>query len=446
MSSYVSHGSSSEPSTATGPSPQTPVLAGEPSVHPLTQRLVDPTVNQHNAVVESPTATSNETHITSILSSGVSHSTPHSQVLSVPSVPDRTATDFSHNDSSLTIPVSLFSNQEQSLSDSELDLPPYDLLYSLVDLYFEHVNSWCPILHRRSTLDTLFGPSPLEEADRVILHALVATTLRFSVDPRLNPVNRKRYHEASKQRVLLYGLENSSVKAIQALVILSLDFVGSSNGPPGWKLLALIARSVVQLGLAVESNSALNASLYPSIYTLRANVLPDSETWVEDESRRRLFWMVYLLDRYSTIATAFDFALDEKEIDRKLPCREEYFIRNQPVETRWFRATVDRGEYNSHGDNVGSFGYYIEILGILSRIHLFLKRPVDIGALSDVEKWQATYRNLDSELSAWEFNLPTEYALENASRLFQTSKTKKGFQCDWVMLHATYQTSVPILD
>lgn len=440
ISSYVSHGSPSEPSTATGPSPQTSVFAGEPAAYQLTQRLADPIINQRNAIVESPTATSNKIHNNSMLSNGVSHSTPHSQVPSIPSVPDRTGTDFSHNDSSLTVPVSLFSNQEQSLSDSEQDLPPYDLLYALVDLYFEHVNSWCPILHRRSTLDTLFGPSPLEEADRVVLHAIVATTLRFSVDPRLNAVNRKRYHEASKQRVLLYGLENSSVKAIQALVILSLDFVGSSNGPPGWKLLALIARSVVQLGLAVERNSALDASLYPSIYTLRANVLPDSETWIEDESRRRLFWMVYLLDRYSTIATAFDFALDEKEIDRKLPCREEYFIRNQPVETRWFRAAGDRGEYNTHGDNVGSFGYYIEILGILSRIHIFLKRPVDIGALSDVEEWQATYRKLDSELSAWEFNLPTEYALENASRLFQTSKTKKGFQCDWVMLHATYQT------
>jgi Fungal specific transcription factor domain len=370
-----------------------------------------------------------------MVSNGVSHSTPHSQV------PDGTGTDYSHNDSSLTVPVSLFNNQQISLSDSELDLPPYDLLYALVDLYFEHVNSWCPILHRRSTLDTFFGPSPLEEANRVVLHAIVATTLRFSLDPRLNAVNRKRYHESSKQRVLLYGLENSSVKAIQALVILSLDFVGSSNGPPGWKLLALIARSVVQLGLAVERGSTLDSTIYPSIYTLRANVLPDPETWIEDESRRRLFWMVYLLDRYSTIATAFDFALDEKEIDRKLPCREELFIRNQPVETRWFRSTIDRGDYTGgHGDNVGSFGFYIEILGILSRIHLFLKRPVDIGALSDVEEWQATYRKLDSELSAWEFNLPIEYAHENASRLFQNSKTKKGFQCDWVMLHATYQT------
>lgn len=437
--SSVPQGSPSELSIATRPSPQTSTFTSDSVIypHPPSQRLTESVHSQRGVTAESPTAMSNKLQANNASFQGISQTPPRSQVLSVSDRPD--AANFSHNDSSLTLPVNLFNNQHQSLSDFELELPPYDLLYALVDLYFEHVNSWCPILHRRSTLDIFFGPSPLEEEDRMVLHAIVATSLRFSTDPRLNDENKRRYHESSKQRVLLYGHENSSVKAIQALVILSLDLVGSSNGPPGWKLLALIARSVVQLGLAVESNSTLGAPVFPSIYTLRANVLPESETWIEDESRRRLFWMVYLLDRYSTIATAFDFALDEKEIDRKLPCREEYFIKNQQVETRWFRAAGDRGDHN-RWENVGSFGFYIEILGILSQIHLFLKRPVDIGALSDVEEWQATYRKLDSELSAWEFNLPTEYAFENVSRLFQNSRTKKRFGCDWVMLHATYQT------
>ena len=268
------------------------------------------------------------------------------------------------------------------------DFPPYDLLYALTDLFFKHVNTWCPILHRRTTLDSLFGSAALDEADRILLHAIVATTLRFSTDSRLTPQARERYHATSKQKVLLYGLENSSVKALQALVILALDIVGSSNGPPGWNLLALMARSVVQLGLAVETTSSSVAPVYPSIYTLRAMVLPDSGSFIEDEARRRLFWMIYLLDRYATLATAFEFALDDKEIDRKLPCRDDLWARNQPVETRWFQPP-DRAEYHADvPENLGSFAYYIEILGILSQIHRFLKKPVDIGALSDVEQWQ----------------------------------------------------------
>lgn len=348
---------------------------------------------------------------------------------------------------SLNIPgsgqvVNLASPQVQmppSMSPGQdAELPPYDLLYSLVDLFFKHVNTWAPILHRRSTLDSLFGTSSLEEADRILLHAIVATTLRFSNDVRLNEQARERYYTNSKQKVLLYGLENSSVKALQALVILALDIVGCSNGPPGWNLLALIARSVVQLGLAVETTSTSVSPLYPSIYTLRAMVLPESNDWIEDESRRRLFWMVYLLDRYATIATAFEFALDDKEIDRKLPCRDDLFARNQPVETRWFR-TSERTDYTmDKKENLGSFSYYIEIVGILSRIHRFLKKPVDIGALSDVEQWQREYRELDSALNSWKFTLPAEYG--NMARLFNPNGTSKIVNCVWIMLHLTYHT------
>ncbi|GFF31918.1 uncharacterized transcriptional regulatory protein C530.11c [Aspergillus udagawae] len=425
-----SYSSPSEPSAAHGPSPRNAVYFQETSTAPLSAR--------HNDVsITSPSDTSVRNTVQGRVPNGISPAGPLSSMSG-----SNPHNDYTGNESSLKVPVNLYSNQEHSLADPELDLPPYDLLYALVDLYFEHINTWCPILHRRTTLDTFFGPSPLEEADRMVLYAIVATTLRFSSDPRLNEQNRKRYHDSSKQKVILYGLENSSVNALQALVILALDLVGSSNGPPGWKLLALITRSVVQLGLAVESKSSLIAPVYPSIYTLRAVTLPEPSSWIEDESRRRLFWMVYLLDRYSTIATAFDFALDDKDIDRKLPCKDEYFTKNEPVETRWFQHTSERPDYLSRAENVGSFGLYVEILGIFSRIHLFLKRPVDIGSLSDVEGWQTTYRKLDNELTSWEFNLPPEYAYENSSRLFNGSKHSKSLHCDWVQLHSTFQTAV----
>ncbi|KAK3723221.1 hypothetical protein LTR37_001944 [Vermiconidia calcicola] len=356
-----------------------------------------------------------------------------------------TATDPPLESPTLNIPSSNqmgMANHEGAMNavSQDQDFPPYDLLYSLTDLFFKHINTWCPMLHRRTILDSLFGPSTLEEADRILLHAIVATTLRFSQDSRLNDQSRERYHNTSKQKVLLYGLENSSVKVLQALVILALDIVGNSNGPPGWNLLALITRSVVQLGLAVEATSASVAPVFPSIYTLRAMVLPEPKSFIEDESRRRLFWMIYLLDRYATVATAFEFALDEKEIDRKLPCRDDLFSRNQPVDTKWFQ-TAERTDYSTNKpENLGSFSYYIEIIGILSQIHRFLKKPVDISALSDVEQWQQEYRDLDSKLSAWKFSLPSEYG--NMSRIFNASGGNKIVNCIWVMLHVTYHTTV----
>jgi hypothetical protein len=127
------------------------------------------------------------------------------------------------------------------------------------------------------------------------------------------------------------------------------------------------------------------------------------------------------------------------------------WIKNQKVETRWFRAEEVRAEdsnSNNAGspeyevnkpENLGAFSYYIEILGVLSKIHKFLKQPVDISALSDVESWQMRYKDLDNMLTSWKFGLPGEYG--NMAKLFQPGSAKT-LNCGWVMLHATYHTAV----
>ncbi|KAK5990953.1 putative transcriptional regulatory protein [Cladobotryum mycophilum] len=334
--------------------------------------------------------------------------------------------------------------QRTSLSQNDQeDLPPYNLLYHLVDLYFRYIHTWCPILHRKVMMDRLFGISDLKEPDRILLHAIVATTMRFSDDPRLTEERRQRYHEVSKNKVVLYGMANSSVNSLSALVILALDICGSSNGPPGWNIMALITRSVVQLGLAVETTSFSVAPHYKSIYTLRTMILPESEDFVEEESRRRLLWMIYLLDRYATISTAFEFALDDKEIDRMLPCRDDFWMENQKVETRWFKTShqghqLAREHQPGKPENLGAFAYYLEILGILSKIHKFLKEPVDISRLNDVERWQLRYRELDKEMISWNIGLPGEFG--NMAKLFQPGS--RNLNCNWIMLHATYHTAM----
>ncbi|KAI1039725.1 hypothetical protein LB505_012065 [Fusarium chuoi] len=51
-------------------------------------------------------------------------------------------------------------------------------------------------------------------------------------------------------------------------------------------------------------------------------------------------------------------------------------------------------------ENLGSFAYHCEILVIVSRIHEFLKTPVDVTSSSDMAEWRNTYRNLDRTLDA----------------------------------------------
>ncbi|KAK2808182.1 hypothetical protein FQN50_004923 [Emmonsiellopsis sp. PD_5] len=322
----------------------------------------------------------------------------------------------------------------------EPELPPQDTLYTIVDLYFKHVNPWCPILDRKATLDRIFGSGPVlsNEADRMLVHAIVHTTLRFYRDPALTDKWREEYDAASKQRVLLYGLENTSVDALQALMILALDVLGVSDGPQSWTLLTLIVKNVMQLGLGVEKRVTLAPPGYQSAATLQEFVLPQPASWIENEGRRRLFWMTYILDRYACVAAGSDFTLDEQQTDRPLPCRYDLFSKNQPVETRWFIAP-ERSEITINcSENLGSFSYHCEVLRILSRIHKFLRNPIDVGSVVDVEKWQATYRELDRELDKWLYNLPDDYS--RISQLCHSSPTSRI--SNWIMLHAAFVISV----
>lgn len=320
-------------------------------------------------------------------------------------------------------------------SVSESELPPYDLLYTLVDLYFKHVNPWSPILDRKATLDAFFGSQSMDEADRILMHAVVATTLRFSKDPRLTAESRSQFHEISRQKIMMYALDHPNVRALQALVILSVDVLGTSNGQQGWNLLALISRNIVQLGLDVEKSTYLESTAYPSATLLQAT---QPQSWIESEERRRLCWMTFILDRYATVATADAFTFDEREMDRCLPCRYDLFSRNEPVETRWRRRGAPLEMTVNKSENLGSFSYHCEVLGILSRIHRFLHQSLDISRHSDIQRWRETYRELDGELNDWLQNLPGEYG-----KISQLCHSDPGSRIsNWIMLHAAFVTSV----
>ncbi|MBE3109026.1 MAG: hypothetical protein IMZ46_00715, partial [Acidobacteria bacterium] len=176
------------------------------------------------------------------------------------------------------------------------DLPPQDVLYALTDLYFKHCNTWCPILDRKTTLRTLSRRPSISEDDRVLLHAIVSAALRFYDDPRLPPDVRDRQYALSKRTVQMYAMENVSVGALRARVILCLDILGASNGPAGGMVLAQLSQAVRQLGLCDETSVFLTSTAEDT--ATRSGLVRKLSTgqpgsWLEDEGRRRLCWMVY---------------------------------------------------------------------------------------------------------------------------------------------------------
>lgn len=358
--------------------------------------------------------------------------------MSVRSVIDTTSPDLRPHLHQRPRALTSTSMNESPQSFIEAELLPHDLVYNLVDLFFKHINPWSPILDRKTTFDTLFGGGPLTEPDRVLLHAMVATTLRFSKDPRLTQESRQRYHDSCKAKILLHGIQYPSLQALQALLILAIDLIGIACDGSGVNLLALISRNIVHLGLGIEKTVFLGDPNYHLVHAPHHFTLTQPKDWIENEGRRRLVWMLYILDRYTTVSTCSTFVFDDNDMDRRLPCTYDLFSRNQPVPTRWPHITHHLDCSPTQSEHLGSFSYHCEGLTVLSRVHNFLRRPLHLSSPNAMQQWRNSYTALDGELNAWLASLPGEYG-----KISQLCHSDPGSKIsNWIMLHAAFVTAV----
>ncbi len=55
------------------------------------------------------------------------------------------------------------------------------------------------------------------------------------------------------------------------------------------------------------------------------NILPESDSPIEEETRRNIFWLAYALERQCSISSAFSVELDDHDINQLLPVRGDQF-------------------------------------------------------------------------------------------------------------------------
>ncbi|KAJ9110300.1 hypothetical protein QFC19_001703 [Naganishia cerealis] len=261
-------------------------------------------------------------------------------------------------------------------------LPRDDIVNDLIGLFFKKVAPWAFILIPRA--DQVWEP-PWDE----VAHAMVVISLRFSKDERLIPYKQKIY-DAARQHVFLQAMDYTSIETMQALALLALDVIGSGKGPEHWSVLSLLTRAAITMELVRESDSQqssetgtaadaqLGTSRFPSVLS-KTKILQPPVMWQDDEGRRRLFWLIFVLDRYTCTATAWDNAIPQADIKRRLPCADELW---KGIE--WFQSDTFMSPLNLYGRSSASLAtlhpsaFFIEALDLLGRAHALQSRPVDM--------------------------------------------------------------------
>tara|TARA_R110002060_G_scaffold33760_7_gene44606 strand:- start:1433 stop:2632 length:1200 start_codon:yes stop_codon:yes gene_type:complete len=308
-------------------------------------------------------------------------------------------------------------------------LPKPAILDLVVDKYFHVLQHWIPFLHQGRFERHLRNPMK-KERNAVVLHAITCATLRFvkSDDHGISDQDVFNRVRQSRQIVMLTALSRPSMENLQALIIIAFDHIGRGDVDKAWSLIGSLTRTVDYLRLTVEPEALQRRPLRRPL-----TLLESTNDWTEIEERRRLFWNIFLLDRYCSITTGWNTSLTSDDVHRKLPCDGGLWHREEPSDTPYFGiwnksaakignsiafipAHYPTPDHEIEPDSVrspgvasnsaavdtsklGAFAYCIEATESLSQVTtFFLQQRIDFQNRREVGSWLTRFKELDLRL------------------------------------------------
>lgn len=180
-----------------------------------------------------------------------------------------------------------------------------------------------------------------------------------------------------------------------------------------------MARTVEQLQLSVEDDDEEHRHrVNPSEFLIQKMAfLSPPQDWVEREERRRVFWNVFLMDRFCSIATGWELSFASDNVRRRLPCHGPLWQKSIPLKksTPYFGEADNRAhtrpqntlrlvvapDDDTEEDQpiIAGFAYRIEATESLSLVtRFFLNHPLNVENVRDVQIWMMKFKELDLRL------------------------------------------------
>ncbi|KAA8913054.1 hypothetical protein TRICI_003302 [Trichomonascus ciferrii] len=317
-------------------------------------------------------------------------------------------------------------------------LPSGDTMVSLLEIYFEIIHPWIPMIHER-TLRHRFQLPGHRKAISNILHAMVVATARFSLNNQLAGVDVTPLVKTCRQRVMVTAMESISVENLQALIIIAFDSIGSGNGPRTWAVVDAMTRMVDHLRLSFE----------PDVKPLVNTGDPKAE-WRKQEENRRIFWNVFFLDRFCSVSAGWNPTIDASKIKRRLPSDGFVFQDAGPANARYFqpdRDPVADGKIDYEAEEVaclGGLSYSVEATESLVQVaDFYIQKEINAKDTEAVQSWLLKFRKMDMKLVNWKKSLPPIW--RNRDKKFLDKFGQVIQDPNLSLAHVTHNASVILL-
>ncbi|KAK4072928.1 transcriptional regulator family: Fungal Specific TF [Trichoderma aggressivum f. europaeum] len=306
----------------------------------------------------------------------------------------------------------------QALASVGSGLPSHEIMDELLELFFDLVYPWAPLFFKPSFTANMYASER-----QILLHGIVIVAFRFwrKSDPPLE--TREAFVKASRDFILLKTIDSCTLISTQALTLLAIDTIGQGQGPRTWNVMSMLVTAAKHLGLSKSPSSSSIETNTPLV----RNEDPDDgldSSIIETEERRRLFWVIYSIDRLSSVSHGQPGGTDTRNIRLPYPVNDEDW--GQSVPSDWFQATgaIKQSQwYNTFN----LWRHYIDLLALLDRSNQLLIQPVNYSLPAHCQEWQSSFRRLDINLATWFENLPRE-----------VREPPPDFNPMWILVHATF--------
>ncbi|KAG9190092.1 hypothetical protein G6011_08180 [Alternaria panax] len=318
-------------------------------------------------------------------------------------------------------------------------LPVSGMLEATVAAYFSHVHPWIPMIHQARFLQRLSIESQRDQL-LVVVQAMVLAASKFVRGAQ------RTCDQQVRRWIVWKAMETLSLESLQALTILAFDDIGNGQAAKAWSIIGSMTRTVEYMGLAQEQeDSECRPFCQPYL------CLQDTDDWTEVEERRRVFWNIFLLDRFCSVTMGWSTSLTSDDVYRRLPCDGHLWRKQNPVLTPYFGIwDKSKGrignpigfisqlsppvnepsatEAATHGQisntptqeigqssmadmsNVGAFAYNIEATESMSRVvSYFLQQKVNVRDQGEISSWLTRFKELDLRLVHWKMLLPQKW-------------------------------------
>ena len=182
-----------------------------------------------------------------------------------------------------------------------------------------------------------------------LLKVVCACALRvFSTTQTDNERAAQWMHEAELDA--LQNLGDLTIPRLQALTLLAFfEFTYHIHSTKALMLLGLAARLALAKRLNYEDHSL---------------------SIVEQESRRRLMWSIFVLDKFCCGGVSELTLVSAEHMDIRLPTIERAFGFGQRTDTGFLRPRVEEGIPTTNAKGMDEFAYTIRLLDLLrNKIH-----------------------------------------------------------------------------